>query len=397
MLKILIASEDTERLAEITRLCAAVGNFRAMSLQEGLARFPFHASRLRMADLLIVELSEIGPAQILSIEALRQQHADLPCILVTQSPGPDLLIKAMRAGIRDVLSWPLDKNQLAEALKRVEASHVPREREAAEVISVISCKGGVGTSFVTANLGDTLARQYGKRVLVVDLNRHFGDLTHIVSDKTPPSTLPDICDQIDRLDAAFLDACVVHVDNGFDLLAGATDPVKATKILKERLEWILSVAQPNYDFILFDMGQSIDPLSISVLDQSERIFVVTEPAVGCGRPGRRMIDILRALHYPPGKVQLVLNRMGRKNEVPRATMEEIFGIKVAFALPDDSSAVEEAVSHGEPVGKLSRRSAIARALQGMAAKMVAPPEAGHRSHPDTVSPLRRLMLRAKST
>ncbi|MGN5478953.1 hypothetical protein ACTMU2_24235 [Cupriavidus basilensis] len=67
------------------------------------------------------------------------------------------------------------------------------------------------------------------------------------------------------------------------------------------------VAQQSKDFILFDMGQSTDPLSISVLDQSERIFVVTELAVACGRPGRRMIDILRALHYlPGGKIQLVL-------------------------------------------------------------------------------------------
>ncbi len=397
MLKILIASENTERLAEISRLCAAVGNFRAMSLQEGLARFPLHAGRLHMADLLIVELPDLGPAQMLSIEALRQQHADLPCILVTQAPGPDVLIKAMRAGIRDVLSWPLEKAQLAESLKRVEATHVPRAQEAAQVISVISCKGGVGTSFVTANLGDMIARQHGKRVLAVDLNRHFGDLTHIVTDKTPPSTLPDVCNQADRLDTALLDACLVHVDNGFDLLAGAADPVQATHIQKERLEWILSVAQPNYDFILVDMGQNIDPLSISVLDQSERIYVVTEPAVACGRPGRRMIDILRALHYPASKIQLVLNRMGRKSEVPRATMEEIFGMKAAVVLPDDPSAVDEAVSHGEPVGKMSRRSAITRALQAMAAQLAAPPENGRHSKADATSPLRRLMLRTKST
>ncbi|TDF66200.1 AAA family ATPase [Cupriavidus sp. L7L] len=397
MLKILIASEDAERLADINRLSALAGNFQALSLQESLSRLPFQAGRLRMADLLILELPAIGPAQMQAIEALRQQHSDLPCILITQAPGSDVLIKAMRAGIRDVLSWPLDKGQLAEALKRVEATHVPRVHETARVISVISCKGGAGTSFVAANLGDVLARHQAKRVLVVDLNRHFGDLTHIVSDKAPPSTLPDICGQIDRMDAAFLDACLVHVDNGFDLLAGATDPVKATQIQKDKLEWILSVMQPNYDFVIFDIGQSIDPLSISVLDHSDRICVVTEPTVAFGRPGRRLLDILRALHYPADKVQLVLNRTGRKNEVPRATLEEIYGMKVAIALPDDPSAVDEAVSHGEPVAKLSRRSAIARALQALATQLSATPEAERRSRPDPVSPLRRLMLRAKST
>ena len=397
MLKILIASEDPERLAEISRLSVAVGNFQAMSLQEELARFAYHASRLRMADLLVLELPALGPAQMQSIETLRQQHPDLPCILITQSSSSDVLIKAMRAGIRDVLPWPLDKAQLAEALKRVEATHVPRAREAAQVISMISCKGGSGTSFVAANLGDALARHQGKRVLVVDLNRHFGDLTYVVSDKTPPSTLPDICSQIDRMDAAFLEACLVHVDNGFDMLAGAADPVRASEIQKDKLEWILSVVQPAYDFVIFDLGQNIDPLSISVLDHSDRICVVVQPAIPFGRPGRRLLDILRALHYPADKVRLVLNRAGRKDEMPRATMEEIFGMKAAFVLPDDPAAVDEAISHGEPLAKLSRRSAMTRALQAMATQLCATPDAERRSRPEHASPLRRLMLRAKST
>lgn len=396
MLKILIASQDADRLAEITRLSSLVGNFQAMSLQEGLARFSFHASRLRMADLLILELTSVNAAQVQSIEALRQQHPDLPCILVTEAPSSDMLIKAMRAGIRDVLSWPLDKGQLGEALKRVEASHVPRARDTAQVISVISCKGGTGTSFIAANLGDALSRHLGKRALVIDLNRHFGDLTYMVSDKAPPSTLPEICNQIDRMDSAFLDACMVNVENSFDVLAGASDPVKASQIQKDKLEWILSVVQPNYDFVILDLGQSIDPLSIGALDHSDRICVVTEPTIACGRPGRRLLDILRALHYPTDKIRLVLNRTGRKNEVPRASMEEIFGTKAACLLPDDA-AVDEAISHGEPIARLGRRSAMARALQALATQLCSTPEAERRNRAEPVSPLRRLMLRAKST
>lgn len=175
------------------------------------------------------------------------------------------------------------------------------------------------------------------------------------------------------------------------------DPVKATQIQKDKLDWILSIMQPNYDFVIFDIGQCIDPVSIGVLDQSDRICVVAEPAVAFGRPGRRLVDILRALHYPEEKIRLVLNRTGRKTEVPRATMEEIFGIEVAYALPDDPSAVDEAVSHGEPVAKLSRRSGIARALQAMAMQLSATPDAERRARQDAVSPLRKLMLRARST
>ncbi|MCZ7171569.1 hypothetical protein NK326_24575, partial [Salmonella enterica] len=84
-------------------------------------------------------------------------------------------------------------------------------------------------------------------------------------------TLPDVCAQIDRMDAAFLEACLTPVADGFDVLAGAADPIKAASVRKEQVEWILSLALPHYDFVLVDAGQAIDPVSIGVLDRSDRI------------------------------------------------------------------------------------------------------------------------------
>lgn len=397
MLKILIASEDAQRLAEIARLSANVGNFQTISLLEGPARFPLHASQLQLADILIIEQPFVGAAQMHSIEAVRQQHPELPCIVVTQNPGSECLIKALRAGVRDVLAWPLDKGQMADALRRVEASHVPRKRAVAEVVSFISCKGGAGTSFLASNLGYALGTQLGKRVLVIDLNRQYGDLTYLVSDKPPPSTLPDICQQIERMDAGFLDACLTRVDNNFDILAGATDPIKANQVQKEKFEWILSVVLPSYDFVIVDIGQTLDPLSISVLDRSDRICVVAEPTIVFARAGRRLLDILRALHYSNDKIRILLNRSGRRNELARAALDDILGMKIFHALPDEPSVVDEAISHGEPVAKMHKRSAIAKAILSLGTQLVATPEAERRAPLDVVSPLRKLILRARAT
>ncbi|MGT2493954.1 AAA family ATPase [Cupriavidus basilensis] len=114
--------------------------------------------------------------------------------------------------------------------------------------------------------------------MLIDLNNQFSDTSYLVSDKTPPSTLPEVCSQIERLDDAFLEACLTRVHDGFDILAGASDPIKAGEIRKEQLEYIISVASPRYDFILFDIGQSVNPLSIAALDRSDRICVLVQPA-----------------------------------------------------------------------------------------------------------------------
>ncbi|WP_064575800.1 AAA family ATPase [Cupriavidus gilardii] len=394
MLTILIASEQTDRLSEITRLCTQCGSFQSLALAEAPARIASHASQLALADMLVIAHGSMGPAQMQGIEAMRQQHPELPCILITDAVDPDLLIKALRSGIRDVLAWPLEQGQLGDALRRLQAAGTQRRRRAARLISLLSCKGGAGVTFLTANLGHALAAQ-GKRVLVLDLNRQFGDLVHTICDRTPPATLPDVCAQIDRMDAAFLEACLTPVADGLDVLAGAADPIKAASVRKEQVEWILSLALPHYDFVLVDAGQAIDPVSIGVLDRSDRIGVVLQPTIAYARTGRRLLDILRALRYPDDRIRVLLNRDDRRNELDRTSLEQICGTPVWQALPEDAATVAAAISHGEAVLAMHRRSAIARALQSLAAQLAAAePEA--QAGGSEPSSLRRLLLRVKA-
>lgn len=84
----------------------------------------------------------------------------------------------------------------------------------------------------------------------------------------------------------------------FDVLAGASDPIKAGEIKKDKIEYVLSLVSPIYDFILVDVGQAINPLSIAVLDHCDQICVVVQPTIAFARTGRRLLDILHGLHYP---------------------------------------------------------------------------------------------------
>lgn len=366
MLKILIASEDGERLAEIARLLAASGSYQVMRLQDAPANLPSHACQLRSADVLIIDQAYGGTPQMQCIEALRQQHPDLPCILVTQSQQPDLLIRALRAGVSDVLAWPLERGQLADALKRLETNFTPRAREEARVIAFVSSKGGSGASFIASNVGHALATHEHKRVLLIDLNTQFSDTHFLVSSKTPPATLAEVCAQIDRLDDAFLEACLTHVDKGFDILAGATDPIKAGEIKKDRIEYVLSLVSPSYDFILVDVGQAINPLSIAVLDHCDQICLVVQPTIAFARTGRRLLDILHGLHYPADKIRVLVNRHGRRDELPRGTLENVFGMKIFHMLPDDPAAVDESICQGVPAAHEHRHSAVSKAVLALA-------------------------------
>jgi len=76
-----------------------------------------------------------------------------------QNPSPGLLIQAMRSGMQEFLSHPIEASWLREILQRYIQQRGPdTEPEVAEkAIAVLGGKGGVGTTTVAVNLAVQLA------------------------------------------------------------------------------------------------------------------------------------------------------------------------------------------------------------------------------------------------
>jgi pilus assembly protein CpaE len=316
MINILVASDDTARLMRIARLVSDAGRYRVTRAAGRPSQIEHRTDGLDSFDILLIDSGQIDAAELAALERICRQHPGLTGILVSADASPQMLLDAMRAGARDVLQWPIDTAALARALERAAAQSTRRDGDDTRIISFTSCKGGAGTSFVASNVAYEISEQFKRRVLLIDLNQQYADAAFLVSDETPPSTLPQLCAQIERIDGAFLDASLAHVTPTFHVLAGAGDPVKAAEMREDALEWILGVAAPRYDFVIFDIGVSISALSMVALDRSDQIQLVLQPAMPHVRAGRRMLEILVSLGYSSDQLRLVVNRMTRGRAHP---------------------------------------------------------------------------------
>ncbi|MDP9649281.1 AAA family ATPase [Paraburkholderia strydomiana] len=370
MINILINSEHTGRMSEVVRFVTDCGNCTTTRMQGAPSTLLERGDSLDAFDVLIIDAASIERAELDSVNLLVHRYPRLTCLLLLPQTSPDTLIAAMRAGVRDVLNWPLDARALGAAVQRAMAPHADETRHETHMVSFISCKGGAGTSLIAANVGHAIATLHGKRVLLVDLNQMFADAAFLVSDQEPPSTLPQICAQIERIDAAFLDASLTHVTPGFHVLAGAGDPLKALEIHEEQLEWILGVAAPRYDVVLFDLGQSINALSIVALDRSAEIHLVLQASMPYVRAGRRLQEMLVSLAYSPDRMRLLLNRHRRHDERAASALEQVLGRRPSHLIADDPQAAAEAVNLGEPLLKNARNSALTRSIQALAQSIV---------------------------
>ncbi|WP_321885041.1 AAA family ATPase [Paraburkholderia bannensis] len=389
MIDILTLSTDPARLAQIMNLVGECGNYRTTRVCGDASVLLERGDSLDLFDMLIVDAGSLDAGSLDATGRLCREHKHLTCILVAPDASQHTLIAAMRAGFRDVLSWPLERRSLEEALLRAQTQHSQRNARETQVVSFVSCKGGVGTSFIASNVAHALSNQRGKRVLLVDLCQLFGDAAFLVTDETPPSTLPQMCAEVERMDSAFFGACVVHVSDSFDILAGAGDPVKAADIKAERLEWILGLAVPRYDYVIVDVGQTLNPVSILALDRSTQIQLVLQATMPGVRAARRLHEILISLGYAPTQLRLLLNRYTRHDERTRAALEQVLGMRPNHVIPDDPRAVLAAVNQGMPIARAGNGH-VARAVQEIAAQIAGNADAPRREQTRSRSLFARL-------
>ena len=159
-------------------------------------------------------------------------------------------------------------------------------------IAIVSGKGGVGKTVITANLAATLSLN-GSRILVVDADLGLANLD-ILLGVSPDLTILDVIHGTQPLDKVLF-----HTEKGFDLLpagSGLPEGAAMTQLLAEGMESILSSVEQRYDFILFDAGAGVGDVVLFFAGLSDEILLVATPEPTSLMDSYATIKILNQLH-----------------------------------------------------------------------------------------------------
>lgn len=361
-MKTMLVSRDAALHAEIAaqgaaRIPALVLSSTRHSLRDAIER-PGHDH----PALLLVDASDGEWHEPDLLERLCRHYPGASVMLLAPAHGEELLLRAIRAGVREVLHLPLVHQHFHEALDRVSAASSVSALRDGKVLAFISCKGGSGATFISTNFSFALAALTDKKVLLLDLHGQFGDATLYVTDQKPVMTISDVCSQIARIDGAFLESCLVRVSPHFGILAAADDPAQAAELKPEHMDTLLRVARQHYDFVILDVARQIDALSLRALDSADGIYPVLQLALPDIRDARRLIDIFRSLGYPSDSIRLLVNRYEKGGKLRLQDLHSALGAPVLHTIPNDYVAVTDSVNQGVPVLQLARGSAVARSL-----------------------------------
>ena len=309
------------------------------------------------------------------IAAIRE-HTRAPIILVASGEASALLEEALDADVADVLLLPQLTENVVFAIKK--ASHTGRRLEGVKgrrgrIVTVFSPKGGTGKTVTATNLSAALAKNEGKRTLLLDLDLQFGDAA-IMLGVEPEKTIYDLVVAPGELDPEKLAGYTTKHTSGLDILPAPVRPEDAELVTESKLGRLLEVARECYDVIVVDTSPFFHGPMLATLDQTDELLLVCSLDVPTVKNVRLSLQTLELLSFPTDRIRVVLNRANSNVGMKPREVEDALEQKVQFQIPSDR-AVPLAVNRGNPAVLAESRSEFSEAVRAMAKALFASPGA----------------------
>ncbi len=250
----------------------------------------------------------------------------------------------------------------------------PTEREHLPAMLCLSSgKGGVGKTSLTVNLAVALA-ELGPKVLIVDGDLGLANVDILLGIEVQ-TTIRDILDNDSDPMAA-----VVYVEPNLGVLpasSGVPDMVSLGSEDQALLEQVLRSIAQHFDFVIMDTAAGIGPSVLWFNSFVDHNLVVLTPDPTSLTDSYALIKVL-ARDYQRQRFHLVLNMVADEQESLQTynglakVAAKFLQLKLNYlgSVPRDL-VVHKAIHHQTPFVKQSPQSKAAKAVQGIAKRLLA--------------------------
>lgn len=319
-------------------------------------------------DLLVLNADGVEEIEFAAVERAARRERHMSVLATAPAHDPQLMLRAMRAGIQEFLIRPVAQADFIASLERLQR-RVESISVNGQVYAVFSAKGGVGTTTVAVNLACALAANHGEsKVAIADLALPGGDVG-ILLNARPQYDISALSHKIERLDAELLNSTMTPAADGVWILAAPERSDVADSVDAGAVQAIIAQLRSNFAFTVIDCEHQLNDRTLAALDAADRILLLTELKVPSLRAAQRTMSIFRRLGYPNEKLCVVVNRLQSGDVVSAPEASQVLKADLYFKLPNEYKTVSESATAGQPVVQSHPDAKLTWAFRQLAHKL----------------------------
>jgi pilus assembly protein CpaE len=267
--------------------------------------------RDHVPDLVITDVAmpELNGIELTGRLRGHHQTAGIPILMFSDRIEATDALAGYAAGADDYLPKPfelaiLEAKILALLRRSIRGSTARAKR--GKVILFSHAKGGVGTTSLAVNVAVLLAGEAPGPVGLLDLDVEFGASAVFLNVK-PQHTLADLPDTpAPHVDEAQFEGFVTE-SGRVRLVVGADAPERAMLVTLPAIQLAIDRLARTCDYVLIDAPASFTERTLTALDTSDLVCVVTSASLPSLRATRMCLDLFEKLGVSDQRLRLILN------------------------------------------------------------------------------------------
>ncbi len=372
--------ENVRKLLQFESDIEVVGSAR--SGKEGIEFSKEHDPDVVLMDINMPDMDGISATEII---LGNQPHVQV--IILSVQGDQNYMRRAMLAGARDFLTKPPVADELISAIRRAGeiaqqervkstqaqvAASSPGDAAGAgfsltqgKVVTVYSPKGGTGCTTIAVNLALTLHNE-DTRATLVDGNLQFGDVAVFLNEHGK-NTIVDVATRVKELDPEIVEEVMIkHEPTGVHVLAAPSRPEYAEKVNSDQFSQLLDYLRQMYAYVVVDTASLLTDITLSAIDKSDVIVLVTTQDIPSIKNVRLFLDLLETFGIERERIVFTLNRFDKRIAITPDRIGDNLKQPVVAVIPLDEKVVVPAVNRGVPFIMGNKTQPSARGILSLA-------------------------------
>jgi pilus assembly protein CpaE len=386
-IKVIIVDDVSETRENVRKLLQFESDVDVV----GLARTGKEAIQISQElnpDVILMDINMPDMDGITATEAIRSKQPAVQVVILSVQNDQNYMRRAMLAGARDFLTKPPMGDELISAIRRAGVmAQSERSKSIAvqtlptaanigilppgygvpkgKIVTVYSPKGGTGCTTVAVNLALTLHNE-DTRVALVDGNLQFGDIAVFMNEQGK-NTIMDLAPRAEELDPEIVEEVMLkHAASGLHILAAPSRPEYAEKVSSGQFARVLEYLSQIYAYVVVDTASLLTDVTLSAIDVSDLIVLVTTQDIPSIKNCRLFLDLLQTMGVERERILFAMNRYDKRVSITPERVAENLKQEVSSVIPLDEATVMKAVNRGVPFVLESKNQPASRGIFSLA-------------------------------
>jgi len=242
-----------------------------------------------------------------------------------------------------------------------------RQGKNGNVSSLFSLKGGVGCTALATNIASHLTEMTEGRTVLVDLNMPLGDVPlYLNMEGERLYSITDFVYNLNRFDENLIYKSLSQHESGLYVLSLPSEVSELDGLNGDIIKTIIESLRRYYDHVIIDCASDLSDMTLSCLDESDNIVLVSEPSLSSLRAVNSVVQLTQKLGYIKESVKLIVNRSTSQDDEMLDEVIDAIDVDTVVRVVNQYTDFNESLKEGILLKDYRPESIVNRQLNNIA-------------------------------